>query len=372
MTRRDDALVGMRWREVNVSAERLQYRHLAKNRRAGSLDMRKEYYALGAAEVASGKIDAALMIKAMALSQGDVAKGRATYISLRAEEISSEHSKAKVSAGFAKASTTVANAVSATSSATERVAGAASDLGYLLLISVFALSGAGVGAVAIGGAPGGLLGACLGFAVLAGLRSIWRPAGSVGRTVIAFVSLGFVFLALIVTSESQHGQRAQVRNADIIDPFRQSAETQQSSGDWETISQKWEAEHAVFLTDEWNMQAMQEEIDVLNRSYPAMPSQKMLDLAYANTLQRRRQAQSLEEARLDVVEPLIHSAGQVKDRRPPGFEPNPVSVIHAAPAAQGVNAVTPDESARSYGTPARLPSWQDMRPQTEETTPNSD
>lgn len=329
--------------------------------------MRKEYYALAAAEVASGEVDAALMIKAMALSQGDVAKGRATYISLRAEEIYSEQSKAKFSAGFAKASTTVANAVGATSSATERVAGAASGLGYLLLIGVFASAGGGVGAVAIGGAPGGLLGACLGLAVLAGLRSIWRPAGSIGRTFIALVSLGFVFFALIVTSESQHARRDQVRNTDIIDPFRQPAGTQQPSGDWETISQRWEAEHAVFLADESNMRVMQEEIDVLNRLHPDMPSQKMLDLAYANTLQRKRQAQSLAETRIAVVEPQIYSAVPVKHRRPPEFEANQAPMVRAAAAAQRVEPITPDESAPSYGTPARLPSWQDMRQQDERT-----
>ena len=83
--------------------------------------MDKEYFGLAAAEVAGGQIDPALMIKAMALAEGNEAKGRALYITLRAEEIASLHKKAKLVAGAALTTHVVGGAVAATG----RVAGAA-------------------------------------------------------------------------------------------------------------------------------------------------------------------------------------------------------------------------------------------------------
>ena len=82
--------------------------------------MDKMYYGMAALEVADGNIDAALMIKAMALSGGDEKLGRATYIELRAKEIESEHRKAKVAKAVitTAAATIVAAAVVITAFAT--------------------------------------------------------------------------------------------------------------------------------------------------------------------------------------------------------------------------------------------------------------
>lgn len=65
--------------------------------------MRKEYYALAASEVANGEIDLALMIKAMTLADGEESRGRAKYITLRAEEIESLHRKMQIAAGVSSA-----------------------------------------------------------------------------------------------------------------------------------------------------------------------------------------------------------------------------------------------------------------------------
>lgn len=52
--------------------------------------MDKKFFGLAAEEVANGEVDAALLVKSIALSDGDEKRGRALYIKLRAEEISRE------------------------------------------------------------------------------------------------------------------------------------------------------------------------------------------------------------------------------------------------------------------------------------------
>lgn len=58
-------------------------------------EVSKEYYAKAAGEVASGNLDSALYVKALALSDGEESKARALYIKLRAEELRAEHVKEK-------------------------------------------------------------------------------------------------------------------------------------------------------------------------------------------------------------------------------------------------------------------------------------
>ena len=83
--------------------------------------MDKMYYGMAALEVADGNIDAALMIKAMALSGGDEKLGRATYIELRAKEIETEHRKARV---VSAVNTTAAVTGDVTKAAVNAAAGA--------------------------------------------------------------------------------------------------------------------------------------------------------------------------------------------------------------------------------------------------------
>lgn len=55
--------------------------------------MDKHFFGLAGAEVARGQIDAALLVKAVALSEGDEVRGKALYIVLRADEIAQEYER---------------------------------------------------------------------------------------------------------------------------------------------------------------------------------------------------------------------------------------------------------------------------------------
>ena len=60
--------------------------------------MDKQYFVAAADEVAAGQVDAALLVKSLALADGDEKRGRALYIQLRAKELSREHRLARRSA----------------------------------------------------------------------------------------------------------------------------------------------------------------------------------------------------------------------------------------------------------------------------------
>ena len=50
----------------------------------------KEFFGMAATEMANGHVDADLLAKSLALSDGDETRGRALYIKLRAKELASE------------------------------------------------------------------------------------------------------------------------------------------------------------------------------------------------------------------------------------------------------------------------------------------
>ena len=65
--------------------------------------MDKQYFEQAAIEVSQGQLDTALMAKAIALALGDETKAKATYLSLRAEELQSENRRERIGAATSQA-----------------------------------------------------------------------------------------------------------------------------------------------------------------------------------------------------------------------------------------------------------------------------
>lgn len=225
--------------------------------------------------------------------------------------------------------------------------------GESVLTAVFAAGGAGFGALTIGGALGGLLGAALGFGVYAVGKWAWRRTGWALRAVAACVMLLFVLAGMIAMSLSQPQNRTRPAATEIVDPFALP-----SHEDWDAIALRWETANSSFLADEWNARVMQEEINAVSRVSPSMRARDLLEMAHRNTLLRRQHAEQ-DAARAatppaPAAAPFIQFSGSSDAFARPEVAPErPVTQIppeHGAP-----------ESAQTRGTPARLPGWREMR-----------